>query len=542
MNEASFYKAFNALLVECTSLIVQSDEKNFHDRMNLVLEKIGRFSKVDRAYYFTINHEDHTSSNLNEWCKPGVEPQIENLQGIPNEIVPNWIENMQQGKEIYIDDLNKLDEKWAPEKEILEPQGIQSLLSIPVRESETLYGFVGFDAVEFKVEWTDDSRHLLRILADNIGSVIRRNIQNDELQRRTRELELAKENLSILNRDLERKVIENTQKYLELNHAYNEQEKFAAIGEVAAGVAHDLNTPISNVMIGAENLQNSLQKLLGEQILHLTGAQIAFAVQLASRYKPDIFLSGLQMEKERNQVFEILTESIEIDESDLKTISETLVQCRILDEKTIKEVAGMSNVIELLQTVQNLQTSFNLITTIVESSRRSASVVQDLREHINKTDKIVKKVVVLEQSIKSALNVFNYLIGEKIEVEMQIDKSVSVFGFEIKLFQLWSNLIKNAIEALKDTRSPVIKIYSKTEGDRVDIYFENNGPVIPEELSKHILNRFFTTKSLQSSSGLGLTIVQNVIHEHDGNMHIESDQNRTVFIVSLPLLAQNSQM
>jgi hypothetical protein len=50
-------------------------------------------------------------------------------------------------KEIYIDDLEKLDEKWTPEKEILEPQGIQSLLSIPVRESEYLYGFIGFDAV-----------------------------------------------------------------------------------------------------------------------------------------------------------------------------------------------------------------------------------------------------------------------------------------------------------------------------------------------------------------------------------------------------------
>lgn len=157
--ETSFYRAFNALLVDCTSLIVQSEPYNFHGRMNEVLEKIGKFSGVDRSYYFKIDLENQTLSNVNEWCKEGVSPQIEYLQEIPYAVVPNWMENMLEGKEIYIEELQQLDEKWVPEKEILEPQGIQSLLSIPIRESNLLYGFLGFDAVETKVQWTEDSRH-----------------------------------------------------------------------------------------------------------------------------------------------------------------------------------------------------------------------------------------------------------------------------------------------------------------------------------------------------------------------------------------------
>ncbi len=185
MKSSEFYKAFNALLVECTSLIIQSNDENFSDRLDTVLSKIGEFSGVDRAYYFEFSESKLTASNTNEWCKEGVDPQIEYLQDLPSEIFPNWIQTMITGDEIYIEDLDRLPEHWAPEREILEPQGIKSLLSIPVRESEVLYGFIGFDAVDQFVEWTDDSRHLLRILADNIGSVVRRNLQNKELVLKT---------------------------------------------------------------------------------------------------------------------------------------------------------------------------------------------------------------------------------------------------------------------------------------------------------------------------------------------------------------------
>ncbi|MFY7708919.1 MAG: response regulator [Flavobacteriales bacterium] len=180
-----FRKDFEQLLVDCTTLIIQSDEASFDDKMNEVLAKIGLFSKVDRSYFFRFDYDAQTCSNTHEWCKEGVSPEKENLQDVPTAAVPTWLREMLEGKEVYIDDLSKLSEEWAFEKEILEPQGIKSLLSLPVMESNYLYGFIGFDAVSEKVEWTQDSRNLLRILADNLGSVIKRNIQNQELKVKT---------------------------------------------------------------------------------------------------------------------------------------------------------------------------------------------------------------------------------------------------------------------------------------------------------------------------------------------------------------------
>jgi signal transduction histidine kinase len=534
-NEAQYYRAFNALLVDCTSLIVQSDKYNFKDRMDLVLGKIGLFSKVDRAYYFSIDQKSQSTSNKNEWCKEGVEPQIENLQDIPFEIFPNWLETISEGKEIYIDDLDKLDEKWAPEREILEPQGIQSLLSIPVRESEFLYGFIGFDAVTFKVNWTEDSIHLLRILADNIGSVIRRNQQNEELEIRTQELEQTQKELELLNSDLEKKVVEKTNEYLKLTQAYNEQEKMAAIGEVAAGVAHDLNTPISNILIGADILQKQILDFFKPGTSTLSPSEMSYATELATRYTPEIFISGSLLEKEKAEIIDYLTAAGHNDTAANQTFADIAVRCRILKKDVLSDLLSKPNALAILRATEKLQTSFSLIETIIQASARSAEVIENLRKYITNKEERLQLEVNLYHSIYSALSIISGTAYAHVHIEIDIAKDIKIKGDAIKLFQLWSNLIKNAMEALGDTSDPTLRIYQKTNTQTVQIYFENNGPAIPKETQRQIFNRFYTTKLNGEATGLGLSIVQKVVHEHGGTVELQSGPNTTVFIIELPV-------
>lgn len=242
MENSEFYRSFNALLVECTSLIIQSNEDNFSERLDVVLSKIGIFSGVDRAYYFELTNNGKTASNTNEWCKEGVDPQKDFLQDLPTEIFPNWIEAMLKGDEVYIDDLDKLPMQWSPEKEILEPQGIKSLLSMPVQESDVLYGFIGFDAVHQWVEWTDDSRHLLRILANNIGSVVRRNQQNKELMAKT--------------------ILANSAN--------------KAKSEFLANMSHELRTPLNGVIGFGELLKSTkLDNIQEQYVRHLNDSAVS---------------------------------------------------------------------------------------------------------------------------------------------------------------------------------------------------------------------------------------------------------------------------
>lgn len=227
----SYKQGFNALLVECTTLIVQSEENNFSQRLDGLLSRIGEFSGVDRSYFFSFDYAQRTCSNTNEWCKSGVDPQITELQDIPIELIPMWMETMLSGHEVYIENVATLPETWSSEKAILEPQGIQSLLVLPVRESEFLYGFIGFDAVNENIVWDDSSRMLLRLIADNVGSVMRRNEQNKELAAK---IQLAEE----------------------LATQANEANK--AKSEFLANMSHEIRTPLNGV-IGFGELLNATE-------------------------------------------------------------------------------------------------------------------------------------------------------------------------------------------------------------------------------------------------------------------------------------------
>lgn len=222
-NDVSYFNEFSSLLTACTSEIIKSNSQNLSQTLDQVLMKMGVFSEVDRVYYFSFDYQASTCSNTNEWCKPGVVPQITELQDIPIEILPNWMDKMLKGEEIYIRDLNDLDDSWAPEKEILEPQGIQSLLVLPVIEENFLFGFIGFDAVEEKIEWNDNARNLLQILSNNIASVIRRNNQNVELIEKTEAANAASQ----------------------------------AKSQFLANISHEIRTPINSVIGFSELLKST---------------------------------------------------------------------------------------------------------------------------------------------------------------------------------------------------------------------------------------------------------------------------------------------
>jgi two-component system sensor histidine kinase AtoS len=91
-------------------------------------------------------------------------------------------------------------------------------------------------------------------------------------------------------------------------------------------------------------------------------------------------------------------------------------------------------------------------------------------------------------------------------------------------------LLKNAIESIEETETKgVLKIYSEVKQGAICIYFENNGPLIPEETQKIIFDKFYTTKAKKNGSGLGLSIVKSVLEEHNASISLSSDEEKTTF-------------
>jgi PAS domain S-box-containing protein len=138
------------------------------------LGAVGEMFGVARAYVFRFSPETDVMNNTHEWCSVGVSAQIGGLQNVPTEGFPWWMTRMRAGRMIRLTSLADLPEHATSERQILEPQGITSLLVLPMSFDGRLLGFVGFDHVRTSHAWTDTEVSMLRVCAAAFASAFER--------------------------------------------------------------------------------------------------------------------------------------------------------------------------------------------------------------------------------------------------------------------------------------------------------------------------------------------------------------------------------
>ncbi len=172
------------LLTYCNSKIISSEESDFDNTINEILEKVGEYTQVNRVYIFEFNDDNTLMDNTYEWCSDNTTPQIQNLVNLPVSLFPKWMDYLNQGKNIVFNSLDDMDDSWSNEKSVLEPQDVKSIIVLPILSNNGLRGFIGFDAVDKYIKWTDDEVKILRNLADNICAYFERVEYVKELNRK----------------------------------------------------------------------------------------------------------------------------------------------------------------------------------------------------------------------------------------------------------------------------------------------------------------------------------------------------------------------
>ncbi|MFZ4705172.1 MAG: PAS domain S-box protein [Bacteroidales bacterium] len=165
-------QAFENELMQLSLQLTGIPGTEISSALDIALSRIGSFLAADRAYLFELNLHGNTMSNTHEWCNEGIPPEIGNLQEIPYDILPMWMETLQRHENIIIPSVRELPATWQAEREILEPQGIQSLLVIPVLNENRLIGFVGLDSVVKKREYSVSEINILQVWGNMLGGLI----------------------------------------------------------------------------------------------------------------------------------------------------------------------------------------------------------------------------------------------------------------------------------------------------------------------------------------------------------------------------------
>lgn len=348
------------------------------------------------------------------------------------------------------------------------------------------------------------------------------------------ELQKSQEALKKINETLEQKVLENTKKNLDLSKSIVEQEKLATIGEISAGIAHDLNTPLGAIKVGTESVHFTFETLLSQNISKCTDIQLKRALEIAKSKTVEIYVGGLQLMRERKETIAFLETRYGSERSNLPQIADMLVKCRILVHEVdiMDEIYQWENAQEVLEVIHNVQIIGNLLDTIKTSVDKASKVVKDVRSFIKTETTVDRTRVNLHDNIATVLSIFNYELKRNINLVFDVDQNICIDGYDIKLFQLWSNLIKNAIEAMDEYPNKNIAVRSVLHDGKVDILVENTGPVIDAEIIDKIFKKFFTTKHGKNGTGLGLSIVKNVVDEHGGKISVSSMEDLTIFKVT----------
>jgi PAS domain S-box-containing protein len=414
---------------------------------------------------------------------------------------------------------------------LVDDQPRLSEIAVPIKVGAEVWGVIDSEHPE-KGFFTHLHLRVLMTIANMLAQKITALSEQEQK-------ELLQKEILQINEQLEQRVMDETSRNIELTKSISDQEKLVTLGEISSGIAHDLNTPLGAIKSGAESIHFTLTQLLNNTINKCTQEQINTAYERALEKEHEFFVGGLQQIRETKEYIQFIQEKYpDISEEEGKELAHLFVKARINISETIfiQEVIHAPNALEYLKLVFQIKMIRTFLDTILKSSDKAAKVVQDLRSFIKEQKNTGKTIIDLKKNIETVLNIFNFELKRHAHVEFNVADDLHIEGFDIKLFQLWSNLVKNAIEAIeeRDERG-TLKIYSEQKQNKISIVVANNGPMIPTAIQEQIFQKFYTTKAAKNGTGLGLNIVKNIIDDHNAEIALKSNEKETLFIVTFSI-------
>lgn len=333
-------------------------------------------------------------------------------------------------------------------------------------------------------------------LADNINILRKEKEESQEqalfaLEENAR---IVREQNVMLETKVNERTIELSQSNDELNKTLRElkeaesqlveSEKMASLGQLTAGIAHEINNPINFVTSNVKPLKRD---------------------------------------------FEMMTQMLD------------QIQEIGLDENTtIEEKKGRINELKEELDYDYLKTEIDyLLKGISEGSNRTAEIVKGLRVFSRLDEDDLKKADINE-GLDSTLIIVNNLIGSTIEVKKEYGNLPVVECYPGKLNQVFLNMITNGLQAVKskfkEENGGVLTISTAHDEENVIVKIKDNGVGMDEKTQKKVFEPFFTTKEVGEGTGLGMSIVYNTINKHNGKIELNSALGEgTEFIITIPI-------
>jgi signal transduction histidine kinase len=320
-----------------------------------------------------------------------------------------------------------------------------------------------------------------------------------------------------------------------------QHEKVNALGNLAAGIAHEMNNPAAAITAIAEELNRRLNSnfTLTQQLLetNISGDHLRLIqskVEEKTALPPTIKLSTLDKMAIEDDLEEWLEERGVHEREIAETFAETGFSTEDLD--AIFTDIGEEAFPKIMPWLENLISSRKIIHDLSEASGRISDLVVSIKSHVHMDRTSDLQLTNLHRDIDNTITLLGFKLRAKnINVVKKFCSDLKeIPAFVGELNQVWTNIIDNAIFALP--QNGTLTILTSCDEREVNVTIQDNGPGIPADIQSRIFEPFFTTKKVGEGSGIGLDTVNRVVKNHHGSIRLESEPGNTRFVVHLPIV------